>query len=1126
MSRPSPRHVFDNPQSEWSFLTQPTDDNFEGQHFDRKEAGRPQGNTVISKSTLDGIKEHVIKTVSAFANSNVEGGLLVLGISSAGEVLGIDHLSEDQRNSITNLNTLLRTHAVEVRCYPCQDASGVDKTLCFIYSAYLPNAICETPEGNPKAWVRNGSQSLPMTQEVREQVRLRKGLLDIDSKPWYPFAAEDLDAEVIKEFRRVFHPELTREFSDERLLYEAGAIVKNGGEFWFTLPGLLFFASNPQRVISHAYLRLLKFVVPSSQFRNRSLPSFDKDFRGSITKQIRAARTFLRETAFFHRLQYRKPDGGFAEQSELPTIAVDEAIVNAVAHRDYQTRNPIYCEHYTDAFVVKNPGRIQQQNIDLPDRFSLGETLLDSMPRNRKLIEWLRLMKDPEGNAFVQALSEGTQRMAREMIALNLPAPSVILRDNETILKLESEAEKRKAAFLASIQVPKTEFMNVYPFTVIKGNVCATRDEIHLRLGELTKALQDSLVAHNWYIDRSSFSRIVAHRKGIDLQIPSAVREVIRFYPAYCIQIHEMLGQVYISVDYTCQVLNVLKANEVSRHIQFEELIGQGCVAQLESWRTGRIVVADAEWVTVHFFDNEEEKQVQLNQVIPSLSLAQIETILHNRNISFDLHGTIKKNSLAAETGAARKRAEKIQTTAAQLSADIFPIIFGEFIVQMGKNAVALSEIEPSSESTFHVERISEPAVEFRDRHKLPDVREGITKYGSYDSDPHGIELIPICLGKQRQEMNSLIARLKTGKYKYRGAERTFATRFSYPTIVTIDNVEGIDREVKRLLSEHPDWCGNPKLNRLFLIYTPKKGYSTDDETSPYFVVKRRLLEAGIPCQMVDTNTLYNPDWKDLNLSLNIIAKCGVTPWVLPENIPDADFFVGLSYTQSRDGQKILGFANVFNSYGKWEFYAGNTTAFDARKRSEYLSNLAHSALERLKHEQSLPAGANLVFHHSVRISKEDYEAILFGVRNVAPDASVSFVWVNGHNNFRLFDSKVETDGSIQRGSFVPISRRRLLLSTTGSNVYRKALGTPRPLEISADHYRPDSTQPVSCDARSLALQVLSLTKLNWASTDSFTAEPITIKYARNIAYLTAAFLRQHELFQLHPVLERTPWFV
>jgi len=56
---------------------------------------------------------------------------------------------------------------------------------------------------------------------------------------------------------------------------------------------------------------------------------------------------------------------------------------------------------------------------------------------------------------------------------------------------------------------------------------------------------------------------------------------------------------------------------------------------------------------------------------------------------------------------------------------------------------------------------------------------------------------------------------------------------------------------------------------------------------------------------------------------------------------------------------------------------------------------------------------------------------------------------------------------------------------------------------------------------------VLSLTKLNWASTDSLSAEPITTEYARDIAYLTAAFLRQHgETFRLHPVLERTPWFI
>ena len=161
-----------------------------------------------------------------------------------------------------------------------------------------------------------------------------------------------------------------------------------------------------------------------------------------------------------------------------------------------------------------------------------------------------------------------------------------------------------------------------------------------------------------------------------------------------------------------------------------------------------------------------------------------------------------------------------------------------------------------------------------------------------------------------------------------------------------------------------------------------------------------------------------------------------------------------------------------------------------------------------------------------MRLSKKDREAIIFSAREISPDASIFFIWVNAHNNFRLFDSKAETNGSMQRGSFVKISRRRLLLSTTGYNAYRKILGTPRPLELAGDKYEPNSNDPVACDARTIAHQVLSLTKLNWKSTDSFTAEPITIKYAREIAYLTAAFIRQGEPFKLHKVLEKTPWFI
>ena len=180
-------------------------------------------------------------------------------------------------------------------------------------------------------------------------------------------------------------------------------------------------------------------------------------------------------------------------------------------------------------------------------------------------------------------------------------------------------------------QVAKTEYTNLYPLNVRKGGGAASSDEFHLRSGEFTKALRDSLAASGWYIDRFSFSRIVAHRKGAELPIPTAARSMVHFYPAYCIQVHEFYGRSYVSVDYVCQVLSVRKAHEVMRHIPAEGLLNRGCVAQTESWRTGRIVAADPEWVTVHFYDNEEERQVQADRVIPNLSLGQIEELLRQR---------------------------------------------------------------------------------------------------------------------------------------------------------------------------------------------------------------------------------------------------------------------------------------------------------------------------------------------------------------------------------------------------------------------------------------------------------------------------------------------------------------
>ena len=104
---PEPKEVFDNPDQYWEFITAKNDSDFEGQCFDRKEAGRPDTSGNVSSSQIAKSVEAITECISAFANANLNGGLLVLGISSTGEVKGVEHLVEKQINRLTNINDVL-----------------------------------------------------------------------------------------------------------------------------------------------------------------------------------------------------------------------------------------------------------------------------------------------------------------------------------------------------------------------------------------------------------------------------------------------------------------------------------------------------------------------------------------------------------------------------------------------------------------------------------------------------------------------------------------------------------------------------------------------------------------------------------------------------------------------------------------------------------------------------------------------------------------------------------------------------------------------------------------------------------------------------------------------------------
>jgi hypothetical protein len=180
----------------------------------------------------------------------------------------------------------------------------------------------------------------------------------------------------------------------------------------------------------------------------------------------------------------------------------------------------------------------------------------------------------------------------------------------------------------------------------------------------------------------------------------------------------------------------------------------------------------------VYLFDFKQEIQVSSNKVIPNLSTSQIERLLSEHRIRFDLSRAIKQHSLALEPSSSRVRAEKTQKTATDIAEEIFPLKVNGFWCNLQPEPRPLHR-QSEFFNGFQVRSVPEPDVEFSRHRESKDIRDGITKFGAYGNFEKIVEIVPVCSSDLRSNMAAIIERLKTGKYKYRGSERTFGTRFT-----------------------------------------------------------------------------------------------------------------------------------------------------------------------------------------------------------------------------------------------------------------------------------------------------------------------------------------------------------
>jgi hypothetical protein len=585
-------------------------------------------------------------------------------------------------------------------------------------------------------------------------------------------------------------------------------------------------------------------------------------------------------------------------------------------------------------------------------------------------------------------------------------------------------------------------------------------------------------------------------------------------YPACRFRIIHFGSDLYLCIDYAVEVKNCLRANEIRKLLPGFRFDLKGYYEDKEGWKPARI--KDVEGENALVLTDAGSLKVPSSKFLPDIPAVRISKILASKGIRTNFDKEVKDFALLTVEKAASKRLQKIVEIANGLKKTIFPIKVGGYEIDLDPNPVRL--MPPN----FDVRTdLTEPfsAFDHEDETKRSQaILEGLTRHGSFEKPKKEIKIVVLTTKDQSTAMNSLLDRIVNGSGKYLGMGKTFGTSLRVmETIVTMDTSEYLDK--CKSFIRRQDF----QEAELFLVFMPEEeGKASYD--SPYYEVKKVLIRNGIPSQMVDEDTLRNPLYKDLNLALNIFAKAGYTPWVLDEELEEVDLFIGLSYSSIwRDGRidRLMAYVNVFDKYGRWKFYQGDVEVFPYKERHKHYREIIKSSVDKYRAENPGQDIRKIHIHHTQKLRRNDMQAITERVTAMLPSCQVFFVHINVHTPIRLFDLNTD-DGSIQRKSYVITGTDQFYISTTGANIFnQKGMGTPKILVVNVKNLQPIETMNLT----TIAQHILSLTRLNWASTKNFCHEPITTKYAGDIACFMNVFMNDTS-FSISERIRNKPWFL